>query len=183
MDYLPPLRNYNQIVRVVRDDTTGDHLAKHAVDFKLGNAFGEHQSNGFDSLFSNGGISPTELQMRTLDSMNLPSSSLRRPGNTKSGGLLPTRAGSLLFHDLNPSTRDYINGMNGGQTMNRLDAQPGTKLRTQLDPSASNKRIHQQGHQSNHNDHRVTPSHLPAPHITTNNRHTASSHPSHTFSH
>jgi len=183
MNYLPPLRNYQQMVRVVQQHPQGNHSAKPVTDFSLANAFGSDEPKGIDTLFSSGGLSPTDLQLRTLDSMNLPSSSLRRSGNTGSGGLLPTRAGSTLFHDLNPSTQNYINGMNGGQTMSRRDAQPGTKFRTELDPNASSKKIYQHVHTNHQNDHRVIPSHIPPPHITTNNKRSKSSQPSHLLNH
>ena len=152
MNYLPPLRNYQQMVRVVKNDSHGGHLAKPAVDLQLANAFGDHHTNAFDNLFSNGGISPTELQIRTLDSMNLVSSSLRRPGKTNGGGLLPTRSGSTLFHDLNHSTRDYMNGMTGGLTLSRQDSEPGTKLRTELNPNSTSKVSYLHHHSAHHSD-------------------------------
>ncbi|MBJ7539993.1 hypothetical protein [Marinomonas transparens] len=160
MNYLPPLRNYQQMVRVVQNDTDGDHLAKHAVNFSLGNAFGDEQTSEFDHLFSNGGVSPTELQMRTLDSMNLPSSSPRRPGATNHGGLYSTRAGSSLFHSLNHSTRDYLNGT-GQQVASRHHNGPGTKFRTELSPHADNKIIYKRTHVSQSNDHRPMALQLP----------------------
>lgn len=140
MNYLPPLRNHQQMVRVVKEK--GNMNAVTAQSFKLGNAFGDHQTSHFDSLFGNGGISPTEQQIRTLDAMNVTSSSLRRPSQTSNGGLLPTRTESSLFHKLNPSTREYMSGMSGGLTMSRSDAAPGTKLRTQLSPNADSKTIY-----------------------------------------
>lgn len=195
MDYLPPLRNYRQMVRVVKDDADDSHmdahLAKQAVNFKLGNAFGDHEPDEFDAMFSNGGVSPTELKIRTLDSMNLPSSSLRRPGITGSGGILPTRSGSSLFHDLNESTRDYLNGMDGGQALSRHDAGAGTKFRTQLSPDASNKVVYQHDAFTGHNSSRGKNTHssIASGHeshfpdgFDKSKKHRSASHPDATFS-
>lgn len=99
--------------------------------YELGNAFGE--------LDPNDPLSPTERVMQTLDSMNLPSSSIRRTGATRSGGTLSTRSSSSLYHQLNSSAREYFNGSHGDQFFSRLDNEPGTKIRTELSPTAENK--------------------------------------------
>ncbi|MFT4927210.1 MAG: hypothetical protein ACI8WB_003316 [Phenylobacterium sp.] len=127
MNYQPPQRDYLQMVRVIRDK------ANSAISFKLGNAYG-----------ANPHVSPTDLRIRTLNEMNLPSTSIRRPEPPAVDGFLPTRASSTLFHELNDSTQDYLNGQGGVQAVKRNDGQPGTKLRTELNKDAFSKKIFSQ---------------------------------------
>ena len=138
MNYQPILRNYHQMVRIVRDKGNS------ATSFKLGNAYGDNHAASKD-IFARGGVTPTELQIRTLNEMNLPSTSLRRPEKPAVDGFLPTRAGSSLYHKLNSSSQDYFNGLGSGldyiQAVGRSDAKPGTKLRTELGKQAINKKV------------------------------------------
>ena len=98
-------------------------------------------------------IGATNLRLRTLDEMSLPSTSIRRPGPPSEKGELSRRESTTLFHDLNETTRDYISGTGGPQALKRQDGQPGTKLRTQLGHNAFSKTIHSSPHfapQGNH---------------------------------
>lgn len=146
--YLPPLRRYKQMVRVVKQGE-GSHLAKKSVAFKLGNAFGDPEPEGFDSMFSDN-TSPVVKQMKTLATINALSESYRGNGLTQSGGLLPTRSGSTLYHDLNDTTQDYLNGMSDDIVLSRHEANAGTKFRTELSPTAANKIVYQQDAFSGH---------------------------------
>ncbi|WP_281557534.1 hypothetical protein [Thalassomonas sp. RHCl1] len=138
MNYQPILRDYHQMVRIVRDKGNS------ATSFKLGNAYGDNLAAKND-IFARNGVTPTELQIRTLNEMNLPSTSLRRPEKPAVDGFLPTRAGSGLYHKLNSASQDYFNGLGSGldyiQAVGRGDAKPGTKLRTELGQGAINKKV------------------------------------------
>lgn len=126
MKYQPILRNHQQMVRVVRDNPNS------ATSYQLGSAYGDS---------SDARVSPTEQRIRTLNSMNLPSTSIRRPEDPSVNGFLPTRAGSSLFHSLNDQTQDYMSGQGGPQAMRRGDAAPGTKMRTEISRDAFSKKI------------------------------------------
>jgi hypothetical protein len=151
VNYLPPLRNYQQMVRVLKKESrdepctnSNNAYSSHSAQYQLGNAFGDNATTGFDSLFSDG-ISHTQKQLRTLESMSLPGSTGRRPGQTGNGGAYSGRATSTLFHNLNEFTRNYFSGQNGGKVNSRHDMGSGTKYRTQLSPNADTKIVHQQG--------------------------------------
>ncbi|WDE14321.1 hypothetical protein [Thalassomonas haliotis] len=138
MNYQPILRDYHQMVRIIRDKGNS------ATSFKLGTAYGDNLA-GKDDIFARNGVTPTELQIRTLNEMNLPSTSLRRPEKPAVDGFLSTRAGSDLYHKLNSTSQDYFNGLGSGldyiQSVGRGDAKPGTKLRTELGQGAINKKV------------------------------------------
>ena len=129
MNYRPLLRNHRQMVRVVG---TKDN---NATSFALASAYGDKSYSAFDSMFSNN-INPTEAQLRLLDSIGLPSSSIRAPAQPATGGEYSARETSILFHELNSQTRNYINGQHGGELANRHNSGPGTKLRTELGQDA-----------------------------------------------
>lgn len=150
MNYQPILRNYQQMVRIVRDKGNS------ATSFQLGNAYGDNHT-GKNDIFARNGVTPTELQIRTLNEMNLPSTSLRRPEKPAQDGFLPVRSSSSLYHQLNSTSQDYFNGLGTGleytQAVGRSDAKPGTKLRTELGKGAVNKTIYAQAQfqlQANH---------------------------------
>ena len=138
-NYLPPLRNNQQMVRVVKESGANAAITSHT--YKLGNAFGEGKDSVNASLFSEQ-VLPTEQRLRTLEVMALPSGSLRRPGADHSGGILPIRATSSHYHQLNTSTRSYFNGLGDNQIQSRQELASGTKLRTQLTPWSDNKHVY-----------------------------------------
>lgn len=136
MRFRPPLRNYRQMIRIVRDK------AGSSINFKMGNAYGK-KTGDFSSLFA-GDQTPTELQIRTLNELEMPSTSIRRPEPPAVDGFLPNRESSTLFHSVNSSTQKYLNGQGGSQATKRQDDSPGTKLRTSLDHDASNTTVYTQ---------------------------------------
>ncbi|RBO81916.1 hypothetical protein DFP76_10759 [Marinomonas aquiplantarum] len=149
------------MVRVVRDKNDHNPPAKPATHFHLGNAFGGDLSgNAIDQY-----ISATQIRIRTLETMNLPAGSLRRPGEIQSGGLFPTRVGSSLYHQLNHHIKNYMQGISD-HPANRADTSPGTKFQTQLSPNALNNWRPQHAHMTSrpeeHKDHRSI-HHHPAP--------------------
>ena len=176
MNYLPPLRNHQQMVRIVQNGSGQNGIHHSHTNFSVGNAFGGDSN----MLFGHDSTSPTEQIIRTLDSMNLPSSSPRRAGEIKEGGLYPTRTSSSLFHDLNDTGQNYLNGV-GQQVTSRREAGAGTKLRTELTPHATNKMRHRDfsSHTPNQTDHRE--SHHTHHYVRPQNNHRASA--SHTTHH
>ncbi|SHE43866.1 hypothetical protein SAMN02745781_00318 [Vibrio gazogenes DSM 21264] len=157
MNYLPPLRNDQQMVRVVKDGGANHPMTSHT--YQLGTAFGEYLEN--HHLHASSAPPATEQRLRTLEVMALPSGSLRKPGAEHHGGILPTRTESAHFHQLNPSTQQYFNGRGGEQVQNRQALAAGTKLRTQLAPSATNKHLYKNTltHHAHHPAHRETSLH------------------------
>lgn len=155
MNYLPPLRNYQQMIRVVKQGGIDDVITRDT--FQLGNAFGHHLEDFSEHSFVHG-VPPTEQRIRTLEVMALPSGSLRKPGIERRGGVLPTRSASGYFHQLNPSTQRYFDGQGGGRIQNRKELEAGTKLRTLLTPLAGNKHLYkntltQHAHHPAHSSH------------------------------
>ncbi len=130
MNYKPPRRDYKQMVRIVRDKPNS------SISYKMGNAYGEkHSAFGFDNADG------TQVRIRTLNEMNIASTSPRRPEDPAMNGFLPTRESSILYHDLNDSTQRYLSGQGGAQATRRGDGSPGTKLRTELGKDAFEQKI------------------------------------------
>ena len=77
-------------------------------------------------------MTPTDLKIRTLNEINIPSSSVRRSEAPAEKGNLSARENSSLFHDLNKQTQDYLNATGSTNGTTRSEGQPGTKFRTQL---------------------------------------------------
>jgi hypothetical protein len=117
-----PLRNYQQMVRVVKDSGVGN-------SYQLANSYGEGPRAEY-----------TDLRLRTLDELGMPSNSLRVPPPTVTGGELSKRASTINYHDLNPSSRNFFNGV-GTAIVSRNDTQAGTKSRTELNTHSFNKKI------------------------------------------
>jgi len=137
MNYQPLLRDYKQMIRIVRNKDNS------ATSFNLGNAYGK-TSKDFSDIFENNGATPTELQIRTLNEINMPSTSPRRPEAPANEGLLSNREGSALYHDLNTTSKNYLNALGGSNGVRRSDALPGTKLRTQLGKYALATKVYNQ---------------------------------------
>jgi len=146
MNYQPLLRDYRQMVRIVRDK------ANSATSFKLGNAYGKQQKS-FSDVFTNNGATPTELQIRTLNEINVPSTSIRRPEAPAEDGYLSSRESSTLYHDLNNTSKQYLNALGGDNGVRRSDGQPGTKLRTQLGTDSFATKVYAQHGFSPQNNH------------------------------
>jgi hypothetical protein len=130
MNYQPLLRDYRQMIRVVRDK------ANSATSYQMGNAYGgSTKSNELTQ------VDPTQKQIRTLSEMNLPSNSPRRPELPAVDGFLSTRASTTHFHALNTGTRQYLSGAGGNMAVQRKDGEPGTKLRTELGHDAFARKV------------------------------------------
>lgn len=136
MNYRPLLRDHRQMVRIVGEQSNN------AISFALASAYGDKSYNAFDAMFCNH-INPTEAQIRLLDSMGLASTSIRAPSQPAIGGQYSARETSILYHQLNNQSRDYINGQHGGQMANRHSSGPGTKFRTELGQNGFIKMTHQ----------------------------------------
>ncbi|WP_018693806.1 hypothetical protein [Algicola sagamiensis] len=120
--YRAPLRNYQQMVRVVRNDGSGEQ-------YHLASAYGDGPR-----------AESTDLRLRTLDEMNLPSTSPRRPAPTVSGGDFSTRTSTVHYHELNAHGRGYFDG-SAPQITTRTENMPGTKFRTDLGQDQVGKKI------------------------------------------
>jgi hypothetical protein len=119
-DVNPPLRNYQQMVRVVKGTNSS---------YQLANAYGDNET-----------VEPTDKRMRTLDEMGLPSESIRRPAATISGGEFDTRTQTAHFHELNHNSQHYFSGVSP-PIISRNDNMPGTKERTSLGAHSFVKKI------------------------------------------
>ena len=122
MSYKAPLRNYQQMVRVVKKDANQN-------SYNLASAFGDQPPS--DS---------TDKRMRSLDEMGIPSSSLRRPAPEVHGGNFSTRISTIFYHSLNGRSQGYFNG-HPPDVHSRTDTLAGTKERTELSTHSFSKKI------------------------------------------
>ncbi len=126
----PPLRNYQQMIRIVQEDGSTDKN-KGSTSYKLANAYGETEAP----------VRDLPLRLRTLDELGLPSTSIRRPGPVDTGGDIPLRASTSQFHQLNSLNQTFFNGLGGPQVHSRKETQPGTKVRSDLGSHSISKKI------------------------------------------
>ena len=119
-DVRPPLRNYRQMVRVVK---------KEGTSYKLANAYGVTAP-----------ATPTDLRIRTLDELGVSSETIRRPAQTVTGGEFDKRTETIHYHDLNVRSRSFFNGVSP-PIVSRNDSMPGTKERTDLGVHSFSKKI------------------------------------------
>lgn len=119
----PPRRNYQQMVRVVRD---GDSKP---VPYQLAKAYGEPASN------------PTETRERSLDEIGINSRTSRQPEAPGNDGYLPTRESTTLYHELSPEQQQYFDGTTPNPAPTRQDGWPGTKSRAYLGGDAEHVTI------------------------------------------
>jgi hypothetical protein len=123
----PPLRNYAQMVRVVRDDNSNPFQA--SVPYQLGKAYGSVST------------SPDETRIRSLDEMGINSrspSQLQAPDNNAN---YSRRESTTLYHQLNSDQQRYFDGTSPNIAPTRQDAIPGTKTRTYLGSNAPSESI------------------------------------------
>ncbi|EGG93665.1 hypothetical protein IMCC1989_921 [gamma proteobacterium IMCC1989] len=123
----PPLRNYAQMVRVVRDDNSNPFQA--SVPYQLGKAY-----SGISS-------SPGETRIRSLDEIGINSRSpnqLQPPDNNAN---YSRRESTILYHQLSGDQQRYFDGTSPNIAPTRQDAKPGTKTRTYLDSNAPSESI------------------------------------------
>ena len=129
-DYKSPLRNFQQMVRIVRNKGMLNH-------YQLANAFGASAPSNRPVSSQ---VSQTNRRMRTLDEMNIPSASLRRPAHEFPGGEFSPRTSTIHYHALNATSRAYFNGTSP-QVHSRADSMPGTKMRTELGRDSFSSKI------------------------------------------
>lgn len=124
----PPLRNYQQMVRVIRDKNSDATGSTH-VPYKLGHAYAETQST------------PWITRERTLDELGMNGRTTRQPENTGNNNYMSSRETSINFHKLNDEQRAYFRGVMPKEGPTRQDGWPGTKSRAWLDSDASAEKV------------------------------------------
>ena len=123
----PPLRNYAQMVRVVRDDNSNPFQA--SVPYQLGKAYSSTSS------------SAGETRIRSLDEIGINSrspSQLQPPDNNANYN---HRESTVLYHQLSGDQQRYFDGTSPNIAPTRQDAKPGTKTRAYLSSNASSESI------------------------------------------
>jgi hypothetical protein len=123
----PPLRNYAQMVRVVRDDNSNPFQA--SVPYQLGKAY------------SNTSSSAGETRIRSLDEIGINSrspSQLQPPDNNANYN---RRESTVLYHQLSGDQQRYFDGTSPNIAPTRQDGKPGTKTRTYLSSDAPSESI------------------------------------------
>jgi hypothetical protein len=135
----PPRRNYAQMVRVIRDEQSGQFNA--STPYQLGKAYASEASSGSDT------------RIRSLDEIGIntrPANQLQSPDNS---GYYSSRESTTLYHQLSDDQQLYFNGVSPKAAPTRLDARPGTKTRTYLNSNTPSENINvssQRTHSSTH---------------------------------
>lgn len=112
-----PLRNYQQMVRVVRDNQPHSCCR---LPYQLARAYGD------------GNASPTETRLRSLDEIGIDARSQRQPEPAASNNFVSTRETTTLYHQLDDQQQSYFRGINPDPAPTRQSAWPGTKSRAYL---------------------------------------------------
>lgn len=123
----PPRRNYAQMVRVIRDEPSGQFTSN--VPYQLGKAYGSEASSG------------TDTRIRSLDEIGIntrPVNQLQAPNNNS---YYSNRESTTLYHQLTSDQQQYFDGVNPNPAPTRLDARPGTKTRAYLGSNAPSEHI------------------------------------------
>ncbi len=120
-----PLRNYKQMVRVVRDSSG----AKSHSPYQLANAYSSERCN------------PTETRERTLDENGINGRTSRRPEASGAGNYLSRRESTTQFHELSRDQQSYFTGSHDNPAPTRQDGWDGTKSRTYLGGSAPSEQV------------------------------------------
>ncbi|MGS2718771.1 hypothetical protein ACVBE9_11395 [Eionea flava] len=128
----PPLRNYAQMVRVVRDDSMGkgsvggdNNPFQASVPYQLGKAYGGAASSG------------AETRIRSLDEIGISSRSPNQLQAPDTQTNYDTRSSTVLYHQLSDDQQLYFDGVSPNKAPTRQDAMPGTKTRTYLGSTSS----------------------------------------------
>lgn len=118
----PPLRNYAQMVRVVRDGSVGDgdNPFQASVPYQLGKAYSGVASSG------------AETRIRSLDEIGMSSRSPNQLQAPDTNANYDTRSSTVLYHQLSDDQQLYFDGVSPNMAPTRQDAMPGTKTRTYL---------------------------------------------------
>lgn len=123
----PPLRNYAQMARVVRDEQKSRFAP--SAPYQLGKAYGSPAVSG------------AETRVRTLDEIGInsrPPSQLQAP---EADGYYNRRESTTLYHELSDDQQLYFDGVNPNPAPTRMSARPGTKTRAYLNSDATAERI------------------------------------------
>lgn len=119
-----PLRNYQQMLRVIRDN---DDMAQRSGNtYQLGTAY------------SGPVINPADTRLRSLDELGLNFRSSRQPEPKGLDRFLPRRASTSHFHQLNPGLQRYFTGTSAEAAPTRRDGWAGTKARAYLGGGGEN---------------------------------------------
>lgn len=114
----PPLRDYQQMVRVVREQQKS--LFTQGVPYQLGKAYGKEAP------------SADETRMRSLDEIGINSRSPSHLQDPAADNNFNARETTSLYHQLSPSQQQYFSGQGPNHSPTRQDGLPGTKTRSFL---------------------------------------------------
>ncbi|ASP39839.1 hypothetical protein CHH28_14665 [Bacterioplanes sanyensis] len=112
----PPLRHYQQMVRVVRDQPHGCCR----LPYQLARAYGE------------GSVSATETRLRSLDEIGVDARSARKPEPPATNNFVSPRESTALYHQLDGNQQSYFRGVSPNPAPTRQDGWSGTKSRAYL---------------------------------------------------
>jgi hypothetical protein len=125
----PPLRNYAQMVRVVRDSNAGGDSSNPfqlSVPYKLGKAYGGASTSG------------AETRIRSLDEIGIHSRSPNQLQAPNIDANYDRRSSTILYHQLTGDQQQFFDGISPNIAPTRQDARPGTKTRTYLGSGLEN---------------------------------------------
>ncbi|WP_221793864.1 hypothetical protein [Oceanobacter mangrovi] len=108
-----PLRNYQQMTRIVRKD---GHARDGAGDYQLAQAYGDSDS-------------VVDTRQRSLEELGMQPRSSRQPESPGLNNFLPNRQNTTLFHQLDQTQQRYFTGTPPATAAARQDAASGTKSR------------------------------------------------------
>lgn len=114
-----PLRDYKQMVRIVREASDCSTFTPR-VPYKLGHAYGDSNCN------------PTEKRERTLDENGINSRTPRQPEPVSVNNYLGQRESTATISRLSTDQQVYFTGTNPNPAPTRQDGWPGTKIRAYL---------------------------------------------------
>ncbi len=141
----PPLRNYAQMARVVRDDANNPFRAQ--VPYQLGKAYGTETSN------------PSEVRIRSLDEIGIHSRSPNQLQAPVPNNNYSRRESTSLYHQLSRDQQLYFDGISPNPAPTRMDARPGTKTRTYLNSQAASEHINVTANSHSSNEDKVNSRH------------------------
>ncbi len=123
----PPLRNYAQMARVVRDDQK--QLFSPSVPYQLAKSYGDYTP------------SMAEVRIRSLDEIGINTRPAGQLQQSASDNYYNRRESTVIYHQLNDDQQQYFDGVSPNQSPTRRDALPGTKTRAYLNSDAASETI------------------------------------------
>ncbi len=114
----PPLRHYQQMVRVVREQERSKYRS--TTPYKLATAYSTESDT------------PTMTRERSLDEIGINSRTTRQPESESFNGCLSNRENTVLYHQLAASQQQYFTGRHSDTQPFRQDNLAGTKSRAFL---------------------------------------------------